>query len=90
MTPFKLTEALLEEIALLISNKDNKALKALLLDIHFADVAEIVNELNSEEATYLIKLLDSEKTSDILTELDEDMRESILANLSAKNCRRIG
>ena len=84
MTPFKLTEALLEEIALLISNKDNKALKALLLDIHFADVAEIVNELNSEEATYLIKLLDSEKTSDILTELDEDMRESILANLSAK------
>ena len=61
MTPFKLTEALLEEIALLISNKDNKALKALLLDIHFADVAEIVNELNSEEATYLIKLLDSEK-----------------------------
>src|SRR5210317_218150 len=84
MTPFKLTTELLEEIAVLIANKDNKALKALLLDIHFADVAEIVNELNSEEATYLIKLLDSEKTSDILTELDEDMRESILANLSAK------
>ena len=84
MTPFKLTAELLEEIAVLISNKDNKALKTLLLDLHFADVAEIVNELNSEEATYLIKLLDSEKTSDILTELDEDMRESILANLSAK------
>src|SRR5210317_2195460 len=84
MTPFKLTAELLEEIAVLIANKDNKALKTLLLDLHFADVAEIVNELNSEEATYLIKLLDSEKTSDILTELDEDMRESILANLSAK------
>ena len=53
-------------------------------EVHFADVAEIIDELNEEEATYLIKLLDSDKTSDVLTELDEDVREAILNNLSAK------
>jgi len=84
MTPFKVTEELLDIISRHIANVENKELKALLLDIHFADVAEILNELTTEDATYLIKLLDSEKTSDILTELDEDMRERILANLSAK------
>ena len=74
MTPFKVTEEILDTISQLIANVENKELKALLFDIHFT----------TEDATYLIKLLDSEKTSDILTELDEDMRESILANLSAK------
>lgn len=57
---------------------------ALMEDLHYADVAEIINELNEDEATYLIKLLESDKTSDVLTELDEDVRESILNNLSAK------
>lgn len=84
MTPFKLTEEILEDITAFIAQSNNKALEGLLADIHFADVAEIINELSTEEATYLIKLLDSEKTSDILTELDEDMRERILAKLSAK------
>ena len=41
----------------------------------------IKKELNSEEATYIIKLLDSEKTSDVLMELDDDYREKILKNL---------
>ena len=84
MTPFKLSEEILEDITAFIAQSNNKALEGLLADIHFADVAEIINELSTEEATYLIKLLDSEKTSDILTELDEDMRERILAKLSAK------
>lgn len=84
MTPFKLTDEILETITGHIAQSNNKALEGLLADIHFADVAEIINELSTEEATYLIKLLDSEKTSDILTELDEDMREGILGKLSAK------
>jgi magnesium transporter len=56
----------------------------MLEHVHYADIAEIINELDDDEATYLIKLLDSDKTSDILTELDEDIREAILGNLSSK------
>ena len=84
MTPFKLTEELVAEIESHIEHQKDSELHALLEDVHYADVAEIINELNEDEATYLIKLLDSDKTSDVLTELDEDVRESILGNLSSK------
>ena len=84
MTPFKLTEELVAEIEKLIAARQDEDLLALLGDVHYADIAEIINELNDQEATYLIKLIDSEKTSDVLTELDDDVREAILNNLSAK------
>ncbi len=84
MTPFKLTDELVLEIQLLIDNQKDAELLSLLEEVHYADVAEIINELNPEEATYLIKLLDSDQTSDVLTELDEDVRERILNKLSAK------
>ncbi len=84
MTPFKLTDELLEDIRQLIADKKNGALQSMMQEFHYADVAEIADELNVEEATYLIKLLDSEKTSDILAEMHEDIREAVLKNLTAK------
>ena len=84
MTPFKLTEEFLAEIKQLIENQKDSTLETLLEEVHYADIAEIVDDLNENEATYLIKLLDSDKTSDVLTELDDDVREAILNNLSAK------
>ncbi|MFC4095284.1 magnesium transporter [Euzebyella saccharophila] len=84
MTPFKLTDELVEQIEQLIDSQQNTELVKLMDDVHYADIAEIINELNEDEATYLIKLLETDKTSDVLTELDEDVREAILKNLSAK------
>lgn len=81
---FKITEELLDLVQELIENSNDKELKHLLKDYHYADIAEILNELELEDALYVIKLLDSETTSDILTELDEDIREKVLQNLSAK------
>ncbi|WP_375235891.1 magnesium transporter [Winogradskyella sp.] len=81
---FQLSDELLENVQSLISCNDDKQLKELLKEFHYADIAEILDELNFEEAIYIIKLLDSETTSDVLTELDEDVREKILKNLSAK------
>ncbi len=81
---FELTDDLIANVELLVSKNDDKALKKLLNEFHYADVAEILDELNLEDSVYVIKLLDSETTSDILTELDEDVREKILENLSAK------
>lgn len=84
MTSFKLTDELVAEIEQLIEAQKDSVLESLLEEVHYADIAEIVNELNEDEATYLIKLLESDKTSDVLTELDEDVREAILSNLSTK------
>tara|TARA_B100000963_G_scaffold67913_1_gene56075 strand:- start:22 stop:1377 length:1356 start_codon:yes stop_codon:yes gene_type:complete len=84
MVQFQLTDDLLNKIADLISAKKNSSLKKIVKDIHFADMADIINSLNEVQGIYLIKLFDSEKTSDILTELDENVREKILKALSAK------
>ena len=81
---FEITKEFIEQIELLIQQKDDNAILGLLGDEHHADIAEVLDELSFDQATYIIKLLDSDKTSDILMELDEDVREKILKNLSAK------
>ena len=81
---FQLTENFIQEIIDLINNNDDKKLSKSFVEIHHADIAEILEELDFRNAIYIIKLLDSEKTSDVLMELDDDYREKILKNLSAK------
>ncbi|HBK83446.1 MAG TPA: magnesium transporter, partial [Flavobacterium sp.] len=81
---FKISKELITKIEYLIKENKEQELHDLLLDIHFADIAEIMDELESHEASYIFNTLDSEKTAEILLELDEDVREKILSNLTPK------
>ena len=81
---FKISKELIVQIEQLIKSKDDKQLEVLLNDLHHADIAEILEELDFNEATYIFKVLDSDKTAEILLELDEDLRENILSRLSPK------
>ncbi len=81
---FQISDELIKNVEQLIDSKNDQATLELLNEFHHADIAEILEELNFDQAIYVIKLLDSELTSDILMELDEDDREKILKNLSAK------
>jgi magnesium transporter len=80
----EITKEFIDHIELLISNKDDRALLDLLSEEHPADIAEIIDDLNLSNATYLFKLLDSELSAEALLEIDEDDREKILKNLSAQ------
>jgi magnesium transporter len=81
---FKISKDLILELEQHIVNKNDKELERLLSDMHHADIAEILDELDFDEATYIFKVLDSEQTSEILLELEDDLRENILKRLSAK------
>lgn len=81
---FQISPELIEKIEQLVEEQNDKELLLHLEDLHHADIAEILDELNLDEATYIIKLLDSEKTSEVLMELDEHDREKILNNFSSK------
>jgi magnesium transporter len=81
---FKISKELIHELEQLIQSKDDKQLEVLLNDLHHADIAEILDELDFDEATYIFKVLDSEKTAEILLELEDDLREKILSRLSPK------
>jgi magnesium transporter len=81
---FKISKNLILELEQHIVNKNDKELEALLSDMHHADIAEILDELDFDEATYIFKVLGSDKTAEILLELEDDLRENILSRLSAK------
>lgn len=81
---FKISKELIAQMEQLIISKNDQQLEVLLNDMHHADIAEILDELDFDQATYIFKVLDSEKTAEILLELDEDLRENILSRLSPK------
>ena len=81
---FKISKELIQELEQLIQSKNDVKLELLLNDMHHADIAEILDELEFDEATYIFKVLDSEKTAEILLELEDDLREKILSRLSPK------
>ena len=84
MATFQIDSLYLDEIKELILKEDKKSLKRKLKSIHYADLAEIIESISINHATYLIKLLGSEKTADALADVDPDIREGILDKLSAK------
>lgn len=81
---FKISKELIVQIEQLIHQKKDQELEILLNDMHHADIAEIFDELDTNEAIYIFNILDIEITAEILTELEDDLREKILSGLSAK------
>ena len=84
MANFQLDGEYIGAIKNLIRKNKDKKIKKQLHELHYADIAELIEALSIENAIYLVKLLDSEKTADALAEVDEDFREKILDQLSAK------
>ena len=84
MPKFEISKSGIDAIKELINKGSDVRLRKRLKDLHYADIAEVIYELSTGQATYLVKLLDSEKTADALAEVDEDIRERILEKLSAK------
>ena len=62
----------------LIEKKDSDQLKEVIKDLHPADIAELCNELDAEDARFIYLLLDNETAADVLIEMDEDARKKFL------------
>lgn len=78
---FELTRDFVENLQQLIENKAVKEVAALMFDLHPADIAEIMDELNMEEAKFVYLLLEGEKASDVLIEIPEDDRKRFLKEI---------
>ena len=79
------TPEYLENIKNIVATHDEEAARRELADMHPADIAELYQELDLEEAEYLFKLLDEETAADVVMELDEDDRRKLLSNMSAED-----
>ena len=72
------TEDYLSTLNQLIDNKDEEQVRAKIEDLHPADIAELVGDLDDQEALFIMLLLDDETAADVLVELDEDQRHDLM------------
>ncbi|SFE27596.1 magnesium transporter [Thermophagus xiamenensis] len=84
MANFELTRKFVEELKVLIDKQDNEEVSRILDDLHPADIAELFEELNIDEAKYIYFLLDDDKAADVLIELDEYDRLRFLESLPSE------
>ena len=81
---FELNKEFVEELQLAIQERSDESIKSMVAELHPADVAEILGELEPDDAHYLFNLLPSELTADAISELEEDDREELLEDLSGQ------
>ncbi|TNF31794.1 MAG: magnesium transporter [Bacteroidetes bacterium] len=79
---FQLTNEFLETLKEDIARLDHDTVAAKVEELHPADIAEILDEVNLAEAQFIFNLLEDDLGSEVLMELDEDVRERFLASLS--------
>ncbi len=73
---------ILSSIRELIEKKNQGALLNLLIDLHPADIADLLTDLKKDERKYLFPLLPTTKASAVLTELDPPIVDQILEDVS--------
>lgn len=85
------TPIFVDAIDIALHNHDTARLKALAGDLHEADLADLLEALESEDRATLITLLGNDFDFASLTEVDDAVREEILEDLSnsiiARNVR---
>ncbi len=81
-------EEQLDHIRDIIERRDDEAARSVLAELHPADIAQLYNDLNLEEAEYLYRLLDDDKAAEVLMELDEDDRRKLLSGMEPEDIAR--
>lgn len=74
----------LDNIIEIIENQDAVKLKIILDDMHPADIAELCDMLNVDDARLIYHQLDNETAADVLVEMDEDNRKRLLDELPSE------
>lgn len=77
----KFSSEYINNIQELILLKDTEQVESLIKDLHPADIAELYQALDLDEAEFVYLLLDGELAADVLMELDESDRKKLLKHL---------
>ncbi len=78
------TPEYLEHIRRIITDGDKEQARKELAELHPADIAELYQNLELDEAEFLYRLLDDDSAADVLMELDEDDRLKLLSAMPAE------
>lgn len=81
----KINNDFINQVNNLCNEKDLIKLLEIINNLHHADVAEILEKTNIENAKYIYNNIQQGKNALVLIEIDNDLRKSILLSLSAKD-----
>ena len=81
---FKITKEFIGNLNSKIEEKDNQWILDNVFELHHADIADILDELSTENAKYVYYLGGDEVQGDILMDLQEENRGSLIDTLSTK------
>ncbi len=73
---------IVENISFLAYEKDKTMIRNLIVDLHPADLADIISHLNDDYRSYIFNMLDAEIASDVMAELDEVSKIDLIEELS--------
>jgi magnesium transporter len=82
-------ETLLKQVELLIEKNDDIKLSEYIERIHYADLSEIIMELDDEKRNIVFAVLSIEDAAKVLEEIDSDVFVSLMSSLSIEQKRRL-
>lgn len=81
---FELTKEYLELVKQAVHTKDVEWIRAHVFELHDADIAAVIDELDNNTSVYIYDLLDDDRQGDVLIELDEETRDHLMNLYSSK------
>ncbi|MBD3377695.1 magnesium transporter [candidate division KSB1 bacterium] len=80
---------IIENLKYLVQAQDRPKLKNILIDIHPADIADIIRDMEIDERAFIFNLLDLETRSDVVLELDEVTRDQLIEVLGPEELSQL-
>lgn len=77
----QISERLIDEVKVFIEQGDEESLDRLLEEMMPADVADLIEHLDSDERLFIFKALEPEGAGDVLVEIEPPVQGRILENL---------
>ncbi len=78
-----------EKIIELLKAKDLSGLKALLAEFNVADVSEIIDELDKEDAIIVFRLLNKDEAAEVFSRMEQDTRERLIEALTEDEIKEV-
>ena len=75
-------DELMDDLEDLVRSRSDFLILNILQDLYPADIAHIINRVDTSEAEYIFKLIPMETASEVILELDETHREHLLQTMS--------
>jgi len=81
---FELSKEYLELVVQAIEQQDEAFIKSSMEGVNPADISELLDEVEAEQARYVLAVLENEVGAEIIEEFEEDTRKDFLKELPAE------